>query len=155
MSKNPLKINLIRTKLLTIIDSEIRIKKAQEELPSLNKSPLDFQNNIKIEMKDYSHSLQKIMRGFDTFLKGNTIIQFKRKEKNKISNSTKQNKCIKNINSEYPFRYLKNLCSMVKIQVKLRSKTDFKNILIIDSEKLIKKNKNTKKIDFEKFIMNL
>ena len=61
MSKNPLKINSIRTQLLKVIDSEIKINKVKEELPSLNKSPLDFHNNILIEIKDYSHSLQKIM----------------------------------------------------------------------------------------------
>ena len=81
MSKNPLKINSIRTKLLTTIDSDLQRKNIKKELPSLNKSTLDYQKNIQIEMKDYSHSLQKIMRGFDIFFKGNTLIQFKRKEK--------------------------------------------------------------------------
>ena len=83
------KINLVRTKLLKTIDSEIDIKKINVELPSLNKSILDFQKNISIEIKDYSHCFQKIMRGFNTYFKGNTIIQFKRKEKNKINNSSK------------------------------------------------------------------
>ena len=92
-------INLIRSKLLKLIDSEIEINKVKQELPSLNKSPLDFQNNIVIEMKEYSHSLEKIMRGFDSFFKGNTIIQFKRKKKNKISTSTKHMKIIKLIHN--------------------------------------------------------
>ena len=55
------KINLVRTKLLKTIDSEIDIKKINVELPSLNKSILDFQKNISIEIKDYSHCFQKIM----------------------------------------------------------------------------------------------
>ena len=69
MAGNPKKINSIRTKLLKFIDSEEGKLKIIDQLPSLNKSTLDFQKNISIEIKEYSHSLQKIMRGFDTFVK--------------------------------------------------------------------------------------
>ena len=153
MSKKNLTINLIRTKLLKLIDSEIEINKVKQELPSLNKSPLDFQNNIVIEMKEYSHSLEKIMRGFDSFFKGNTIIQFKRKKKNKISNSTKHMKSIK-INSEYPFKYLEHVCSLVKIPIKGRSKTEINSVIKIDCDNLIEKS-NNHNIRFDKFIVNV
>ncbi len=148
MSKKNLTINLIRSKLLKLIDSEIEINKVKQELPSLNKSPLDFQNNIVIEMKEYSHSLEKIMRGFDAFFKGNTIIQFKRKKKNKISTSTKHMKIIK-INSQYPFKYLEHVCSMVKIPMKNRTKTEINTVLKVNSNDLIsKKKENSKIIDY-------
>ena len=153
MSKKNLTINLIRTKLLKLIDSEIEINKVKQELPSLNKSPLDFQNNIVIEMKEYSHSLEKIMRGFDSFFKGNTIIQFKRKKKNKISNSTKHMKIIK-INSENPFKYLEHVCSLVKIPIKGRSKTEINSVIKIDCDNLIEKS-NNHNIRFDKFIVNV
>ena len=145
MSVNPKKINLIRTKLLRFIDSEVGKLKISEDLPSLNKSTLDFQKNISIEMKDYSHSLQKIMRGFDTFVKGNQIIQFKRKEKTKISNSTKSIPIFVN-NEILHFRYLEHVCSMVKIQMKKkRSKTELNSILKIKSNNLIKNKTNNEK----------
>ncbi len=153
MSKKNLTINLIRSKLLKLIDSEIEINKVKQELPSLNKSPLDFQNNIVIEMKEYSHSLEKIMRGFDSFFKGNTIIQFKRKKKNKISTSTKHMKIIK-INSQYPFKYLEHVCSMVKIPIKGRSKTEINSVIKIDCDNLIEKS-NNHNIHFDKFIVNV
>ena len=145
MSVNPKKINLIRTKLLRFIDSEVGKLKISEDLPSLNKSTLDFQKNISIEMKDYSHSLQKIMRGFDTFFKGNQIIQFKRKEKTKISNSTKSIPIFVN-NEILHFRYLEHVCSMVKIPMKSkRSKTEINSILKIKSNNLIKNKTNNEK----------
>ena len=147
MSKNPLKINSIRTKLLSVIDSEFKSKNLKNELPSLNKSILDYQKNFLIEMKDYSHSLQKIMRGFDTFFKGNTIIQFKRKGKYKYCNSTK-NMTIK-ININYPFKYLEHVCSMVKIPMKNRTKTEINTVLKVNSNDLIsKKKENSKIIDY-------
>lgn len=152
MSKNPLKINSIRTQLLKVIDSEIKINKVKEELPSLNKSPLDFHNNILIEIKDYSHSLQKIMRGFDTFLKRNMMIKLKRKEKIKISNSLKNVKSFKNL--KYPFKYLRHVCSSVKIPVKGRSRTEISKVLEIDSDFLIGKNRGDQNIHFDKFILN-
>ena len=145
MSVNPKKINLIRTKLLRFIDSEVGKLKISEDLPSLNKSTLDFLKNISIEMKDYSHSLQKIMRGFDTFVKGNQIIQFKRKEKTKISNSTKSIPIFVN-NENLHFRYLEHVCSMVKIPMKSkRSKTEINSILKIKSNNLIKNKTNNEK----------
>ena len=145
MSVNPKKINLIRTKLLRFIDSEVGKLKISEDLPSLNKSTLDFQNNILIEMKEYSHSLQKIMRGFDTFFKGNQIIQFKRKEKTKISNSTKSIPIFVN-NENLHFRYLEHVCSMVKIPIKSkRSKTEINSVLKIKSNDLISFNKHNEK----------
>ena len=145
MSVNPKKINLIRTKLLRFIDSEVGKLKISEDLPSLNKSTLDFQKNISIEMKDYSHSLQKIMRGFDTFFKGNQIIQFKRKEKTKISNSTKSIPIFVN-NENLHFRYLEHVCSMVKIPIKSkRSKTEINSVLKIKSNDLISFNKHNEK----------
>jgi hypothetical protein len=146
MSKNPLKINSIRTKLLTTIDSDLQRKNIKKELPSLNKSTLDYQKNIQIEMKDYSHSLQKIMRGFDIFFKGNTLIQFKRKEK-KYCNSTK-NVSLK-INIKHPLTYLEHVCSMVKIPIKDRTKTEINSVLKVNSDDLLlKKKENTKTIDY-------
>ena len=153
MSRNPKKINIIRTNLLRFIDKEIKTIKIIDTLPSLNKSTLDFQNNILIEMKEYSHSLEKIMRGFDSFFKGNTIIQFKRKKKNKISTSTKHMKIIK-INSEYPFKYLEHVCSLVKIPIKGRSKTEINSVIKIDCDNLIEKS-NNHNIHFDKFIVNV
>jgi hypothetical protein len=148
MSKIPLKINSIRTKLLTVIDSDLQRKNIKKELPSLNKSTLDYQKNIQIEMKDYSHSLQKIMRGFNTFFKGNTLIQFKRKEKNKFCNSTKH-ACFKN-NIKYPFRYLEYVCSMVIIPIKKRTKTEINTHIKVNSDDLIsKKKENSKIIDYD------
>ena len=152
MSRNPKKINIIRTNLLRFIDKEIKTIKIIDTLPSLNKSTLDFQNNILIEMKEYSHSLQKIMRGFDTFFKGNQIIQFKRKEKTKISNSTKYIPIIKN-NEKLHFRYLEDVCSMVKIPIKSkRSKTEINSVLKIKSNDLIlnqKNNERNKKLNID------
>ena len=152
MAGNPKKINSIRTKLLKFIDSEEGKLKIIDQLPSLNKSTLDFQKNISIEMKDYSHSLQKIMRGFDTFVKGNQIIQFKRKEKSKISNSTKTIGTFKN-NEKLHFRYLEHVCSMVKIPIKSkRSKTEINSVLKIKSNDLIlnqKNNERNKKLNID------
>ena len=145
MAGNPKKINSIRTKLLKFIDSEEGKLKIIDQLPSLNKSTLDFQKNISIEIKEYSHSLQKIMRGFDTFVKGNQIIQFKRKEKSKISNSTKTIGTFKN-NEKLHFRYLEHVCSMVKIPIKSkRSKTEINSVLKIKSNDLISFNKHNEK----------
>ena len=152
MAGNPKKINSIRTKLLKFIDSEEGKLKIIDQLPSLNKSTLDFQKNISIEIKEYSHSLQKIMRGFDTFFKGNQIIQFKRKEKTKISNSTKYIPIIKN-NERLHFRYLEDVCSMVKIPIKSkRSKTEINSVLKIKSNDLIlnqKNNERNKKLNID------
>ena len=152
MAGNPKKINSIRTKLLKFIDSEEGKLKIIDQLPSLNKSTLDFQKNISIEIKEYSHSLQKIMRGFDTFVKGNQIIQFKRKEKSKISNSTKIIGTFKN-NEKLHFRYLEHVCSMVKIPIKSkRSKTEINSVLKIKSNDLIlnqKNNERNKKLNID------
>ena len=152
MAGNPKKINSIRTKLLKFIDSEEGKLKIIDQLPSLNKSTLDFQKNISIEIKEYSHSLQKIMRGFDTFVKGNQIIQFKRKEKSKISNSTKTIGTFKN-NEKLHFRYLEHVCSMVKIPIKSkRSKTEINSVLKIKSNDLIlnqKNNERNKKLNID------
>ena len=152
MAGNPKKINSIRTKLLKFIDSEEGKLKIIDQLPSLNKSTLDFQKNISIEIKEYSHSLQKIMRGFDTFVKGNQIIQFKRKEKSKISNSTKTIGTFKN-NKKIHFRYLEHVCSMVKIPIKSkRSKTEINSVLKIKSNDLIlnqKNNERNKKLNID------
>ena len=145
MAGNPKKINSIRTKLLKFIDSEEGKLKIFDQLPSLNKSTLDFQKNISIEIKEYSHSLQKIMRGFDTFVKGNQIIQFKRKEKSKISNSTKAIGTFIN-NEKLHFRYLEHVCSMVKIPIKSkRSKTEINSVLKIKSNDLILNQKNNER----------
>ena len=103
-------------------------------------------------MKDYSHSLQKIMRGFDTFLKRNMMIKLKRKEKIKISNTIKNVKSFKNL--KYPFKYLRHVCSSVKIPVKGRSRTEISKVLEIDSDLLIGKNHSNQKIHFDKFILN-
>ncbi len=142
------KINLVRTKLLKTIDSEIDVKKINVELPSLNKSILDFQKNISIEIKDYSHCFQKIMRGFNTYFKGNTIIQFKRKEKNKINNSSKNVRIILD-KEKFCFKFLENYCSIIKIPKKTtRSKTEINSFLKLNSNDLFLKNhKNEKKID--------
>jgi hypothetical protein len=140
MSSSYKQINIIRTKLLKMIDSEIQIKNI-EELPSLNKEILEYQKNFIIEIKDYSHSLQKIMRGFNTYFKGNKIIQFTKKEKNKINNSSK------NINifldkDKFPFKFLENYCFIIKKPKKNnRSKTEINTILKINSNEPISKNK--------------
>ena len=78
------------------------------------------------------------MRGFDTFLKRNMMIKLKRKEKIKISNTIKNVKSFKNL--KYPFKYLRHVCSSVKIPVKGRSRTEISKVLEIDSDFLIGKN---------------